>query len=380
MDKSRIDAITGLRGFAALLVFYAHLAEKSWLKPDPHFPGEVGVMIFFSLSGFLIAYLYLGKEFSVAGVADYVTARIARIAPAYLFIMLASFLIYTQIDPQFVYAIYPGNLLRHVFFSGNVSVFWSIAPEVQFYGLFLLIWAAVGRFRDRSDVIGLILLAIFCVLLLSYRDGFPGTFVGAKLHYFLFGVIAGVLRTRIDADRQDSISLGILHALLIGLAIAVELDFVAFPFLFKLDFYQSLPTAFLSALFVLSFSLPSAIGKLLFENKAMLACGECSFSLYLLNMPVIYFFKKLAPDQAHVLMSCLIIAVVLALSLINYRCIERPGARLIRLLGKRLMARLALTGRAPAPVPEPASDLPPELSPTLQPNLRPDLSSAKGVS
>ena len=91
MNKTRIDAMTGLRGLAALLVVYAHVVEGFSLSWTNHFSGAVGVMIFFSLSGFLMAYLYLEKDFSAFGVTEYAISRFARIAPAYLFILLLSF-------------------------------------------------------------------------------------------------------------------------------------------------------------------------------------------------------------------------------------------------------------------------------------------------
>jgi peptidoglycan/LPS O-acetylase OafA/YrhL len=337
MNQDRIEAITGLRGFAALLVVYAHFAERSWQSPDSHFPGEVGVMIFFSLSGFLISYLYLGKTFSRSQIADYAIARFARIAPAYLVIVLASFIVYNWINPDFVYAISMHNIARHLFFSGNVSVFWSIAPEVQFYAVFLLIWAVKDRTVNSGSVAGLLLFALLCVTLMANRDVFPGTFVGNKLHYFLFGVIAGQLRTRIDGAKQDKTTVAVLQALMIVLMIAVECGWISFPYQFKVDFYTSMPSAFLSALFVLAFSLPSPVARWLFENRFMKFCGECSFSIYLLNMPIIYLFRSSSHQLFdEVLLSAIGFATILLVSWINFNFVEKRGARFIRALGKRL--------------------------------------------
>lgn len=336
MTQSRIDAITGLRGFAALLVLYAHLAERCWLIPNPHFLGEVGVAIFFSLSGFLLSYLYMEQRFSRHSVDAYLTARFARIAPAYLFVVLASFTICKLIDPEFVYAISNDNVVRHLLFSGNVSIFWSIAPEVQFYALFILLWAVRDRLFMRSDIVGMTLLALFFIEFLCFRDGFPGTFVGSKLHYFAFGVIAGTLRARVDPTKQNLASLCVLQLLLIALMLAVQFNFIAFPFSAKIDFYHSIPSAMLSSLFVFSFSLPSPIGAWLFENRAMTYCGEWSFSIYLINMAIIYFFLRWVPGLNIYLITVGIVAVVFALSWAMNRAIEKPGARAIRGLGGRI--------------------------------------------
>lgn len=342
MNKEKIDAITGLRGLAALLVVYGHSVNWFSLPWKNHMSGEIGVMIFFSLSGFLMAYLYLGKKFSALGVAEYAISRMSRIAPAYLFILLLSFLIYAYIDPNFVYDISSKNIVRHLLFAGNVSVFWSIPPEVQFYFLFALVWAAVSYYMQRFDVVGLVFLlflALACAILMSYRDVFPGTFVGAKLHYFLFGVIAGIIRSKMKAERPDGKSLNALHAVLIaamlaiGSMIAMGRGPAILPFTGIPDFYNSILTAVFGALLVFVFSFPSVLAKFFFANKAAVFCGECSFSIYLLNTPVIYVCRKFFPAPFQPIFLIPFIIILLVLAWLSYRLVERPGARLIKAMG-----------------------------------------------
>ncbi|WP_246541440.1 acyltransferase family protein [Collimonas antrihumi] len=333
MDKTRIDAITGLRGLAALLVVYGHAVSWFSLPWKINFSGEVGVTVFFSLSGFLMAYLYLGKQFSSLSVTEYAISRFSRIAPAYLVILLFSFLIYTTIDPNFVYDVSSKNILRHIFFSGNVSVFWSITPEVEFYFLFVLVWAAASRYVTRFDIAGLAFLTFGALILLSYRDVFPGTFVGAKLHYFLFGVIAGIVRSRIGATKQGGKSLLVLHSLLLASMVLMESGWIEIPFSSNKEFYSSILTAVFGSFLVFGFSFPSALGKFFFENKAIVLCGECSFSIYLLHMPIIYLFHKFLPSPFQMVLLIPFVVLVLGLSWLNYQLIEKPGARLIRSMG-----------------------------------------------
>jgi peptidoglycan/LPS O-acetylase OafA/YrhL len=365
---TRIDAITGLRGLAALLVVYGHSVDWFSLPLVNHFSGEIGVTIFFALSGFLMAYLYIGKEFTALGVTEYAIHRFSRIAPAYLFILLLSVIICATIDPNFVYAITGKNILRHVLFSGNVSVFWSITPEVEFYFLFVLLWAVASRFLMRFELTGLLLLAFGCLVLIAYRDAFPGTFVGSKLHYFVFGAVAGVLRSRIgttigNANANgvgaanaglDPRSLNLLHGVLIlAMAAAVVLILsghgsTVMPFADNKAFYSSILTALFGALLVFSFSFSSALGNAVFANRPLVLCGECSFSIYLLHMPVIYLFHKYFAQPQPLLLLIPFIALVLGLSWLNYRLIERPGARLIKSIGHLFERKLA--GIFPRPV------------------------------
>ena len=337
----RIDAITGLRGQAALRVVYGHSVDWVSLPLVNHFSGEIGVTVFFALSGFLMAYLYIGRDFTALGVTEYAIHRFSRIAPAYLFILLLSVVICAAFDPNFVYAITGKNLLRHVLFSGNVSVFWSITPEVEFYFLFVLLWAVGSRYRLRADITGLAALALGCLILMAYRDVFPGTFVGSKLHDFLFGAIAGVLRARIGTATPtiDPRALNLLHgALILGIAAAAVLILkghgaAVMPFADNKAFCGSLLTALFGAFAVFCFSFPSMLGNAVFANRPLLLCGECSFSIYLLHMPVIYFFHKYVAQPLPLLLLIPFIALVLGLSWLNYRLVERPGARLIKAAG-----------------------------------------------
>jgi peptidoglycan/LPS O-acetylase OafA/YrhL len=354
MNREKIDAITGLRGLAALLVVYGHSLDWLALPWKNHLSGEIGVTIFFSLSGFLMAYLYLGRQFSAINVVDYAVSRFSRVAPAYLVILLLSFFIYVNIDPNFVYGISGKNILRHIFFSGNVSVFWSITPEVEFYFLFVLAWAAGSRYLIRSDVAGLLLLALASMILLSYRDIFPGTFVGSKLHYFLFGMIAGLMRSHIQSGDQSRKLFAVLHTLAIAAVIAMTVGWLPLPFSSNQAFYSSILTAVFGAFLVFSLSFPSAIGNWFFANRAIVLCGEWSFSIYLLHMPLIYLFRKIHPESFQPFILLPLVILVLLFSWLNFQLIERPGARLIRSVGaafKRKFLAVSPTAASPRAMP-----------------------------
>ena len=58
-----IDALDGLRGFTCLLVVFTH-AGNSGLFLNTLGSGQLGVMLFFALSGFLMVHLYGNHEMS----------------------------------------------------------------------------------------------------------------------------------------------------------------------------------------------------------------------------------------------------------------------------------------------------------------------------
>lgn len=155
-----IPHLDGLRGFAALLVVVSHFSNRTMVGFDaetlipaflaaPSLPlleklllgafgsgdGQLGVMLFFTLSSFLMFYLYFDYAPTASSLRDFAAARVARIFPLFYFVlgvaaMSTPWLPFTFIDIQ------PHEILKHVFFLQGNSVLWTIAPELLFY-LFL---------------------------------------------------------------------------------------------------------------------------------------------------------------------------------------------------------------------------------------------------
>ncbi|MEA9556383.1 acyltransferase [Xanthomonas nasturtii] len=360
-QEQRIDSLTGIRGLAALLVVYAHLAEEKFFADTHLYPGEMGVMVFFTLSGFLMAFLYGEKEANYGSVARYAISRFSRIAPAYLTVVLASYLIYNLIDPQFVYAISHSNLLRHLLFSGNVSALWSIPPEVQFYVIFVGIWFSLRAFHNKNNVALMVAVLGTIMVLITYRQELPGTFVGSKIHYFLAGVVSGLIRSRVSASVNNMTTLAILQAAVIGLISLVILGVIDVDLGSKRELYLTLETAGFSGIFVFLFSFDTGLSKRLLGNRFMMLSGECSFSMYLLNIPIIYAALAVMDGvPPRPVLAIPIIAITIAAAWAMYRLVEMPGNTLLRRLGTRLLLRPA---SAPVLPPNPPTTLATRTSP-----------------
>ena len=77
----REPALDGLRGFAALSVVVAHLVVGWSLIPWPPM-GGVGVLVFFVLSGYLIASISLRMDSGLDGYRTFLRRRVVRLGPA----------------------------------------------------------------------------------------------------------------------------------------------------------------------------------------------------------------------------------------------------------------------------------------------------------
>lgn len=325
------------------MVIYAHMGSEGFLHLAYHFH-NLGVMIFFVLSGFLLTYLYIDKKFCVEDVTAYCLARFIRIAPAYIFTILASFVIFTFFDPQFVYQISSYSLWRHLLFIGNESVFWTIGPQVQFYILFLVLWGGAAHYSATKNPMPLIFIVFFAILLIMMRRSLPGTFVGANLHYFVFGALAGVLRKKMSIEFRQPQLINILQLALLLLFLAVECGVIQISARMIHENLSTLVMAILVAFFIFVFSFDSYCSRLLFGNPLLRLMGALSFSLYLLHMPVLYWVRKLYPDDiTHPVVVALTFAMMIALATLYFYTVERYCALAVKTLGKRyagLIARL----------------------------------------
>ena len=139
--ESWIPTLDGLRALAiiAVLVHHSNTAVfQNWAI------GNVGVAIFFSISGFL-AYYVLWRDERRFGHIDYnyfLLRRILRIWPAYFTIIIIAYLLASPAQRSaantislFTFTINWHQAANSTSQLGTLGVLWSIAVEEQFYVL-----------------------------------------------------------------------------------------------------------------------------------------------------------------------------------------------------------------------------------------------------
>lgn len=136
----RFDALTGFRCLAACMVFVYH-NRKYWRgNLHPEFlrlinEFNIGVALFFVLSGFLIAYTYTYKPVqSFSSYGKYILLRMARILPLYWLILTCYY-----IDRSYGHRLFEWQKysLVHAFSSRHslegIAQAWSLNVEMVFY-------------------------------------------------------------------------------------------------------------------------------------------------------------------------------------------------------------------------------------------------------
>lgn len=235
VTTGRVASLTGVRAVAALLVVLTHAAYTTG-KYTHGYSGlfysrmEMGVPIFFVLSGFLLfspwvrAAAAAGRESGTAqgeqapSVRRYAWHRVRRIMPAYVVTVLVAYLIYhfrtAGPNPGHTWTGLFRNLtLTHIYTDDYVYTYlhqglvqmWSLAVEVAFYvvlpllAYLLLVVLCRRRWRPGLLIAGMAGLALITpawLILVHTTDFLPD---GARLWlptyllWFLGGMVLAVL-------------------------------------------------------------------------------------------------------------------------------------------------------------------------------------------
>ena len=187
----RIDTLDGLRALAALAVMLFHLWQQSWFDFNPkiagwvipleYFPitGFMGVELFFFISGFCLYYPYaravsLGEPWP--SVRMFFFRRAIKILPSYLFALGFAVLL---LEPKSWPAQGIWHSLTHLTFIHNLfpetqmslmTVFWTLAVEVQFYLVFPAIALAYRRWPWQVLALSFSVGALYRFAALTYHS------------------------------------------------------------------------------------------------------------------------------------------------------------------------------------------------------------------
>lgn len=186
VTTGRVPSLTGIRAVAALLVVLTHAAYTTGKYPQGYLGlvysrMEIGVPIFFVLSGFLLFSPWVNRAVDgrpAPSVRRYAWHRVRRIMPAYVVTVLAAYLVYhfRTAGPN------PGHtwegLFRNLtltqiytdhymfaFLHQGLTQMWSLAVEVAFYAVLpalaylLLVVLCRRQWRPGLLLMGLAALA-----------------------------------------------------------------------------------------------------------------------------------------------------------------------------------------------------------------------------
>ena len=350
VPRGEFGFINLLRGPAALLVVYSHFVGKYlgwiqqtyWLKRwvDVVFVrplvivdefGQLGVMVFFLISGFIITHVARAENPLRFGIR-----RFFRIYPAY-WLMVAVALAFGLFDTPFDYAalhdwrnvLKIATITNYLFDPQNVvlGVGWTLQIEVMFYALVMCVMPLIRR----RPVLALAaeLAFVFAVIAAAHVSGanwflfaanvayLPYLLIGQAIYFYWAGGLSG--------------GRALIAGWLCYFAIVFGLYRVHTEFL---DPTQSRVLCLVMALgiFVWALNYGHKIGLM----RVPRFFSDTSYSLYLVHGPVgLVMLAALRDRIGYGNAALLAFVVVVMLAYLMHRLIERPGIELGRRLSDR---------------------------------------------
>ena len=352
--RDRIPSLDGLRALSILMVFIAHLAGTQQFPLSAHTGnflglGELGVHVFFVISGFLITGLLL-DELKVDGginLGRFYFRRTLRIFPPYYVYLGVVFVMGTigwfQLAPHdlahgltYTSNYYPGRS----WFLGHT---WSLSVEEQFY----LLWPALLVLAGPRRAI---VVAAWTVLLV------PIVRLGSwELMRWASDGVGHRFETVADAIAVGCVLAGIrpwLHRSALYLRALASPWFAAVPVIvFAANLSHDHPVVyFVAGLFVTNIGIAACLDRCvtfsegpvgtLLNARLMVFVGSISYSLYL--------WQQLFLNRASAAATStfpLNVSLAICAALASYYIVERPSLRLRRLLESRRDDETRITSR-----------------------------------
>jgi peptidoglycan/LPS O-acetylase OafA/YrhL len=311
---------------AALTVAFSHIGARFGLLDEVPavFAGQVGVMIFFTLSGYLMGGLYLVRPFERGEIWAYGVRRAARIAPLFYTVVGVAVIFNVLVGLAGVdFKLYPTKeiLLLLLLIKGH-NIFWTIPVEVQFYVIFLGLWWAAAR--SHRLVITLLCFGLATILApISQQSTILST-----IPFFFCGVLISILpRSRFTNTALFSLFLGIAIVALWLSAYRAVADLN--PVMVAKAPWRN-PACLVGAGGILIAALSQPFAMRTLGSPPMVYSGAISYSVYLWHMAVLNLVPAMIggfcpPGAAAVPVVLLTLAVASA----SYRWIEAPARRFL---------------------------------------------------
>jgi len=328
----RVASLTGIRAVAALLVVGTHAAYTTGKYTHGYWGlvgsrMEIGVPIFFVLSGFLLFRPWV-KSAATGGpppsLSRYAWHRVRRIMPAYVITVLFAYVLYhfrtAGPNPGHTWLGLVRNLtLTQIYCNGYLGKYlhqgltqmWSLAVEAAFYvvlpvlAYLLLALICRGRWQPRlllAALAALMLISPGWLILVHTDHWFPDgarLWLPTYLAWFLAGMVLAVLQAMgVRGYAFVAIPLALISYFIVSTPIAgapTTSPATLSEALFKTGFY-----AVIAALAV----APLALGDhgsyaRLLATRPMVWLGEISYEIFLIHL-ITMEFAMVYVVRAHV--------------------------------------------------------------------------------
>ncbi|SEO21445.1 Peptidoglycan/LPS O-acetylase OafA/YrhL, contains acyltransferase and SGNH-hydrolase domains [Mucilaginibacter gossypiicola] len=266
--------------------------------------GQLGVSIFFVISGFVLPYSISKINYTIAGFPNFMLKRLLRIEPPYWATIALLFIVGIVPWQSFDIRQLAVNIFHIAPLFKNYNwyspIFWTLSIEFQYYILLGLFFSPLMRCKPAVSILIICGISVISVLAkLNIRD-----LVFTHWYDFAAGYIAFMCMTNKIRTQTAIIYLAAFCAIVVwGVSIITG----------------TLP--FITVVIILFFNKK--------PYKPFLFLGNVSYSLYLTHTVVIFFFLKFAKAYLsnQVVLFTLAILFCVCFAALFYTIIEKPVLR-----------------------------------------------------
>jgi peptidoglycan/LPS O-acetylase OafA/YrhL len=369
----RLESLTGLRWWAAFVVFVHHFMNFAPLPKVVKFSvyGTTGVTFFFILSGFVLTWSHFDRDTA----PRFYWRRFARIWPLHFVATLLAIPIFYGSSAAFqkpldLGAIALSVVLLHAWFSsaqyfaGNPAS-WSLSDELFFYAGFpLVIRRALRRRVWQLGVMALACIAVSWIAYLVVRYHPPSDpaiarlAIASPLYRFLEFLVGVAIACAIRKGWRCRVPVWLAIAL-IAVAVLSLAEWARHPDWSHIannpaNVANQVTGPFFALLIAAVATRDIERGGSWLSWRPLVTLGQWSYAFYLTHATVVYAFRLTFGVQpqawSNVTWILPVLLVSVALAGLLYSLIEHP-------LERRLRAMLPPARRAGGPAPEaPATD------------------------
>jgi peptidoglycan/LPS O-acetylase OafA/YrhL len=329
--KQHIPSLDGLRALSIICVLISHIQSRSFHKQDA-MGGQIGVTIFFVISGYLITRLLLQEErtYGYVSLTNFYIRRSLRIFPAYYLLLFVYFLLQLAGVLTFTSASWLSSLTYTKYFpiSGasewETGHFWSLSIEEHFYLVWPFAFAYLKPYRIHFAITIIALCVGFRLLstinamnLLTRADAIM---TGALFAFYNRNIQSALTRYyRLHPFTLIAPFVGILFC--IGFKRVLSLPDSSMIVAF-VGSYGLMTNVCIGLIILISITFPKNAWYRLLNLRIVSQLGLFSYSLYLWQQ--LFFSSHLGVLSSFPLNIFLIVII----AMISYYLIEQPFLRL----------------------------------------------------
>lgn len=323
-DSGRDAILDMMRFVAALLVFLFHLYLSFDLENNTSSilieiakVGNVGVPIFFMLSGFVIT----KTSSTIPKLAVFLKQRFIRLFPMLFFALVIISLLNTTSEDINFRSFLASSTLTYTMFGVDplTGVLWTLIVEVKFYivmGLILFFIPSIYKGGKRSVIIFAVLHVInWIILVLTNAD--LNTFLNGNLRFFIIGFIVYFLKKEMNHSK---------------VYVLCWSGYLAYYIYYSVDLSSfSLKACFLlGATGLLLISKPR-LGKT-YGHRLCTIFGQASYPMYLLHDSLGFSIFEKCSFLGMTELECLVSSITLTslACIVCHLLLERPAQRSLK--------------------------------------------------